>query len=226
MQKQTTPIRSWVLFMQLFDSSFPSGSFVHSFGLESHVLTQKVQTENDLRDFLLNLVFHQYIYFEFVQIKKIYNLLSVNKNNLEKIKKLDADFVSHLTYEYAKATKDLGANYLAHVKPLLDVQEYVFWKNNNISDVSFLSFLSFKYNFHCRDFCLLWAKKSLMNIAGSVPKISRIKPSAVQKILLQIDDVLTTIDFNKIENKISNFNPLFEEVVFSHKNLEPKMFVT
>lgn len=224
MQKPTTPIKTLLLFAQLFDSSFPSGSFVHSFGLEAHVLSGKINNAQELKDFLLNLIFNQYISFEFVHVKKVYHALC--RDNFLKLTKLDTDFTSYLTYAYAKALQDAGANYLAHVQDMLSLQEYNVFKVNNISDISLLSFLAFRHKFVYRDFCLLWAKKNLLGIANCVPKIARIKPSCVQKVLLTIDETLENIDFCDIAKEISNFNPLFEEVIFSHKSLQPKMFVT
>ena len=76
------------------------------------------------------------------------------------------------------------------------------------------------------DFIVMWTKKNLINIAVTTLKISRIKPSEIQKILFEIDEILEKFDYKNIKNKITNFNPLFEEIIFSHKNLEPKMFTT
>ena len=45
-------------------------------------------------------------------------------------------------------------------------------------------------------------------------------------MLFEFDEILGNIEFEKKSDKITNFNPLFEEVIFSHKNLEPKMFFT
>ena len=71
-------------------------------------------------------------------------------------------------------------------------------------------------------------KKNLINIATTSLKISRIKPSEIQQMLFEFDEFLENIDFNFDikKDKITNFNPLFEEIIFSHKNLEPKMFTT
>ena len=72
----------------------------------------------------------------------------------------------------------------------------------------------------------MWTKKNLINIAATTLKISRIKPSQIQQMLFEFDEILENLGFENIENKITNFNPLFEEIIFSHKNLEPKMFTT
>ena len=45
-------------------------------------------------------------------------------------------------------------------------------------------------------------------------------------MLFEIDDILEKIEFENIDKKITNFNPLFEEIIFKHKNIEPKMFAT
>ena len=72
----------------------------------------------------------------------------------------------------------------------------------------------------------MWTKKNLINIAVTSLKISRIKPSEIQQMLFEFDGILENLNFKNIGNKITNFNPLFEEIIFSHKNLEPKMFTT
>jgi urease accessory protein len=65
----------------------------------------------------------------------------------------------------------------------------------------------------------------LINIASASLKISRIKPTEIQQILFWFDEILEEKISSGSKN-ISNFNPLFEEVIFSHLNLEPKLFAT
>ena len=45
-------------------------------------------------------------------------------------------------------------------------------------------------------------------------------------MLFEFDEILSELDFRNIKNKITNFNPLFEENIFQHSVLEPKMFAT
>lgn len=56
-------------------------------------------------------------------------------------------------------------------------------------------------------------------------KISRIKPSDIQQMLFEFDYKLEDMIKNSSQN-INSFNPLFEEIIYKHKMLEPKMFVT
>ena len=57
---QKTNLKSLSRFIQILDGSFPSGVFVHSFGLEPHVLKEKVKDINSLKIYLENLIFDQY----------------------------------------------------------------------------------------------------------------------------------------------------------------------
>lgn len=216
-------------FIQLLDGVFPSGAFVHSFGLEPHIVLGFINDKNSLKTFLENIIEDQYKKMEFSIVKKVYNLLE--KGKLNHILKEDKKFASMLSFEWAKASKDLGENYLKHIdfnikKPI--VKEYfekVKGKQTYGNELFILSSYAYELGLDEDTFLLLWAKKSLINIASASLKISRIKPSEIQQILFSFDEILE----EKIEmssKNISNFNPLFEEVIFSHLNLEPKMFTT
>lgn len=216
-------------FIQIFDGVFPSGAFVHSFGLEPHIVLDFVNDKNSLKQFLENIIYDQYQNLEFVIVKKVFKLLE--EDNLNFILKEDIKFSSMLSFEYAKASKDLGENYLKHISFDIKkeiVQNYfdeVKSKNSVGNELFILSSYAYDLDLDVDTFLLLWCKKSLINIASASLKISRIKPSEIQQVLFEFDEIIE----NSIKNsskKISNFNPLFEEVIFSHLNLEPKMFVT
>ncbi len=225
-----TELKSLSRFLQIFDGSFPSGAFVHSFGLEPHILKEKVKTIEDLKQYLHNLLLDQYLKIEFVCIKKVYEAFSRNQEYL--IKKLDNSYGAYLTYEYAKASQDLGQNYLLQIHPWAkktSVQNYFKAVQNKVcrgNELVVLSAFAFDLDIAIEELMVLWAKKNMMNIALCSLKISRIKPSEVQQLLFEFDEILCDIKPNTLENKITNFNPLFEEIIFAHKNLEPKMFVT
>ena len=100
-------------FIQLLDGIFPSGAFVHSFGLEPHVVLNLVNDKESLKNFLENIIEDQYQHMEFPLVKKLFRLLE--QQNLGLIIKEDKKFASMLSFEYAKASKDLGENYLRHI---------------------------------------------------------------------------------------------------------------
>ena len=231
MAKHTThtSLKSLSRFMQILDGSFPSGVFVHSFGLEPHIVKEQVKDIDTLKIYLENLIIDQYSKMEFVYVQKTYKFLEENKLSL--LKKLDNEISSYLTYDYAKASRDIGHNYYIQIKDTVlkdEVKEYFcFIKDEKVDANELIVLASYAYDLDIsiEDFIVMWTKKNLINIAATTLKISRIKPSQVQKMLFEFDEVLENIDFN-FDDKITNFNPLFEEVIFEHKTLEPKMFVT
>ncbi|MCT7912321.1 urease [Arcobacter lacus] len=227
---QKTNLKSLSRFMQILDGSFPSGVFVHSFGLEPHVLKEKVKDINSLKIYLENLIIDQYSKIEFVYVKKVYEALE--KEKLSILKKLDNELGAYLTFEFAKASRDIGQNYFVQIKNLTTkniVKEYFSLIENKScvgNEIIVLSAMAFDMDISMDDFIVMWTKKNLINIAVTTLKISRIKPSEIQKMLFEIDEILEKFEYKNIENKITNFNPLFEEIIFAHKNLEPKLFVT
>lgn len=216
-------------FIQLLDGIFPSGSFVHSFGLEPHVVLGFIDDKESLTNFLNNIVKDQYQKMEFSIVKKVFNLLKEEKLSL--LIKEDKKFASMLSFEWAKASRDLGENYLKHIDFEIKtdiVKEYfscVKSKKSFGNELFILSSYAYELGLDEETFLLLWCKKSLINIASASLKISRIKPSEIQQILFSFDEILEE-SIKRSSKRVSNFNPLFEEVIFSHLNLEPKMFAT
>ncbi|WP_320035591.1 urease accessory UreF family protein [Halarcobacter sp.] len=229
MEMHITPTKALSRFIQLLDGVFPSGAFVHSFGLEPHIVLGFVNDKESLKNFLENIIEDQYQKMEFTIVKKVFTLLKEEK--LNHLLKEDKKFASMLSYEWAKASKDLGENYLKHID--FDIKtsivksyfEKVKNKESYGNELFILSSYAYELGLDEDIFLLLWAKKSLINIASASLKISRIKPSEIQQILFSFDEILEE-KIQQSSRKVSNFNPLFEEVIFSHLNLEPKMFTT
>ena len=217
-------------FMQILDGTFPSGIFVHSFGLEPHIIKWIVKDITTLKLYLNNLILDQYMRLEFVIIKKVYENLQEDKVN--KIYSMDNKYSSLMTYEYAKASTNIGYNYYTQIKNHISknvVQNYfdaIENKKCNGNEIVVLSSYAFDLDICMEDFIVMWCKKNLINISATALKISRIKPSEIQQMLFEFDEILGNLEFEKLSDKITNFNPLFEEIIFSHKNLEPKMFTT
>ena len=229
MEKHTIATKSLSRFIQIFDGSFPSGAFVHSFGLEPHIVLEKVTTIEELKQFLVNLINHQYVGLDFILVNKIYNYLKNNKLSL--VIKEDKKYSSMLSYEFAKASSDLGENYLKQIsfdikKDIVsDYFKAIKEKNSIGNELVVLTAYAYELDVDIDTFLALWCKKNIINIAMASLKISRIKPSHIQKMLFEFDDELESL-IGKRKKNINSFNPLFEEVIYQHKHLEPKMFVT
>ena len=229
MEKHIIPTKALSRFLQILDGVFPSGAFIHSFGLEPHIVLSYVNDKNSLKRFLENIIEDQYQKMEFSIVKRVFTLLQEKK--LKHLINEDKKFASMLSYEWAKASKDLGENYLKHIDFDINnslIKEYfkrVKEKQTYGNELFILSAYAYELGLDEDTFLLLWTKKSLINIASASLKISRIKPSQIQQILFYFDEILEE-KIMKCSKKTINFNPLFEEVIFSHLNLEPKMFTT
>ena len=229
MEKHTIATKSISRFLQLFDGSFPSGAFVHSFGLEPHIITGQVSTGSELKLYLHNLIKYQYQGNDFVFITKVFNALE--NNNLTTLIKEDNNFSSMMSYEFAKASQDIGENYLKQISHLFSfsiAKSYLEVLQNQKAfgnELLILVMYAHELKIDKDLFTLLWCKKNLITIATSSLKISRIKPSEIQQLLFAFDDELEELIQNQSKS-YQSFNPLFEEVIYQHKNLEPKLFVT
>lgn len=224
-----TNIKSLSKFIQILDSSFPSGSFVHSFGLEAHIVLEKVENENDLNVFLQNLILDAYIKFEFVFCRKVFELFK--EDNLKQIIKEDNKYSTMLSYEFSKASIDLGYNFLKHLdfkfeKDIVhSYYENVKNKTSKGNELLILVAYAYECDLEIDLFLLLWCKKNIINISLSAPKISKIQPSKIQKILFSLDEFIIQ-SINTKNKNMENFNPLFEESIYQHNTLEPKLFAT
>ncbi len=229
MEKHTIHTKSLNRFLQILDSSFPSGSFVHSFGLEPYIVLGKVKNYTDLKKYFENLIIDQYQKLEFPFVKKIFILLK--ENNLNLLIKEDIKFSAILNYEFSKASLDIGQNYLKQIN--FDINKTVVKKYFEKAmakhflgnELVVLSTYAYELDINCDTFLLLWSKKNIINTAYTSLKISRISPSDLQKLLFEFDDKLGNYIKNS-SSAIQNFNIGFEEVIYQHARLEPKMFAT
>lgn len=229
MEKLITHTKALSRFMQLLDGSFPSGSFVHSFGLESHVVLQKVTTIDELEVYLKNILIDQYQKFEFGFINRIFKHLETD--DLNSLLKEDKSFSAMLNFEYSKASHDIGHNYLKHIGEgnqhpnVVCFYEAIKRNESPGNELAVLAAYAYELGLEKSLFMLFWSKKNFMMLALCTLKISRIKPSEIQQMLFRFDDLLE-IYINDSQLKVENFNPLFEEVIYQHLHIEPKLFMT
>jgi urease accessory protein len=226
MPPNTMRTKALLKFIQIMDSSFPSGTFAHSFGLEPHAALGFVKDSDDLRVFLENTVKYQYAKMEFPTIAKVYKYAKVKSLGL--LLRLDAKFSSMYSYAFAKAYKSIGENYFSHLRhltPNKKITKLFFEQAKNPNEIVLLAVLAHDLGMDKEEFMLFWSKKNLINIAAASLKISKIKPSAVQQALFLIDDFLER-EIKDIDPNLSNFNPLYDAAIYEHKSIEPRLFMT
>ena len=229
MAKPTTPIKALSRFVQLLDGNFPSGGFVHSYGLEAHVVLEQVTTSDTLETYLHNVVQDQYRRFEFPFVNRVFQCLETG--NLGALVKADNRYSAMQHQAFAAASVSIGRNYLRHIGAPIEtpaVQAYfdaVAQGQSRGNELAVLGAYAFELGLDRELFLLLWCKKSLMALTLASLKITRIRPSDIQQILFRIDEAIeASIDTSSVT--VENFNPLFEEIVYRHPYLEPKLFMT
>ena len=73
--------------MQICDSSFPIGSFNHSYGMETYLRNNKITSTEGLKEYLDVFLNNVFIYSDGLAIRMLYEYL--HKNELEKVLELD-----------------------------------------------------------------------------------------------------------------------------------------
>ncbi|HFU74224.1 MAG TPA: urease [Helicobacteraceae bacterium] len=217
MENPITHTKALSRFLQLLDGSFPSGIFVHSFGLESHIVLEKVTTIDTLERYLHNIIMDQYQKFEFPFIQNIFHCLETN--NLKMLINEDDKYSAMLTIDYAKASQTIGHNYLKHINyNISNANVKAFYEAIDAhkcpgNELSILSAYAYELGLDKNTLILLWCKKSLMTLASCTLKISRIKPSEIQQMLFRFDASLESY-IDSAQYQVENFNPLFEETIY------------
>jgi urease accessory protein len=223
------PTDALMRFVQLLDSAFPSGAFVHSYGLEPHIVLESVTDEIQLRAYLQNYILDQYGQLEFPFVARCYDALKFD--NLGCLKAADCQFSAMQSDTFAKASRDVGCNYLDHLEPLVQHETvkafYTLVRRGETegNELAVLSAYAFELGLTQELFLTLWAKKNLMSIAMCALKISRIKPSQIQTVLFTLDSSLQKT-IHATTPLMGNFNPFFEQYIYQHRRCEPKLFMT
>jgi len=223
------PIEAIARFMQVLDSAFPSGSFVHSFGLEPHIVSGRVYDKESLKQYLENHIVDQYRQCEFPFVVQCYQALLAH--NLKAFIRLDQQFSAMFSDTFAQASRDIGRNYLKHIEALphhaisKDYFHAIKMQNAVGNELAVLSAYAFELGMDKALFLVMWSKKNLMSIAMCAVKISRIKPSDIQEILFELDVLLLDATKHYLPT-MGNFNPLFEQTIYQHRVCEPKLFMT
>ena len=217
------------LFSQILDSSFPSGSFVYSYGLEPAVLISKKFGASDLEAFLRNMLFHQFTKNEFYLAHKAHE--AFHESKLQAILKWEEEYVCAQSYEYAKSALRIGKIYAKHTQPYLrsrTAQVYLEYCEQNDgfgSELFVLLCLASELQLPSSLFLTLWGKKVLVAIAMCATKITTIKPTQIQQILFALDKELQ-VALEAKANSMSYFNPHYEHTIAQHHTLSPKLFIT
>lgn len=105
---------------QLCDSSFPTGAFSHSYGLETYIQADKVHNQESFLHWLRVYVNEQLVYADGLACRLVYEALE--REDFQKIWKLDRMLtVQNLARETREGTQRVGERMLLLVKSLYEI---------------------------------------------------------------------------------------------------------
>lgn len=210
---------------QILDSSFPSGVFAHSFGLESHIHSGIIHDSDSLRHYLEQVLEWQFLQFELPFGEQLFRY--AYENDLTPFLRTESLYMTMQNHKQAEASRNIGQNTIRILKHQISTP---FWKTYVDStehgcELAVLCAVFGQSQVNATDLLSLWIKKNIMTMAMAAPKISRITPSQIQEILFALDREIVLL-FDRLPKKPGNFNPGFEHLFFQHDVMVPKLFQT
>ncbi|WP_422659299.1 urease accessory protein UreF [Paenibacillus sp. EC2-1] len=117
----------WFLHLiQIHDSAFPTGSFAHSFGMETYIQEDLIRNEDDLREFCEMYVRHNLASTDAILVKEAYELAGkFDKQGLIHLEKIC--HAIKLSPETRKGSAMMGRQFLHMVYPLHEEELLKFW---------------------------------------------------------------------------------------------------
>lgn len=117
----------WFLhLLQIHDSAFPTGSFAHSFGMETYIQENVIRNEDDLREFCDMYIRQNLASTDAIIAKEAYNL-AINRDTKGLIHLEKICHGIKLSPETRKGSSMMGRRFLQTVYPLSNEELLMYW---------------------------------------------------------------------------------------------------
>ena len=222
--------------IQTTDTLFPSGGYAHSYGLEEMVALNKVQSREDLEDFLIQQILPSLEKLELPYVR--YSLEAVEKNDLDELVKINEEISAwKLTREIRDAGKSQGAQLL---RMILEIYECpVSEKFNQLlqegrdqcQQITATALLRNAQKAPLISSMIAWIYQAVSNFCSASIKLLRLGELACQKIIHRC------IDRERVQNLLSKsldvqrgsagfFNPLLDIASARHELAFSRLFIS
>ncbi|TAG11005.1 MAG: urease accessory protein UreF [Verrucomicrobia bacterium] len=212
--------------LQVNDSSYPSGAYAHSFGLEEMVDSGVVSTAAELESFLERQVLPTLLCFEVPMFAKAYR--AAQQCDPDALLTLDQELDAwRIPAETREASRRIGSQRLELLETL-EQEDWItrFWKiqpRGHHLVVTAMELSRVPLEHAARAF----AYQTIAGLIAASMKLIRIGQNACQKILRRILCLLgNQIDANLLSEPYGWFNPLLEISSLRHAHSHARLFIS
>lgn len=220
------PIDPTLWLLQTNDSSYPSGAYAHSFGLEELVESGVVSSPTDLERFLDAQVVPALLAFDLPIFAKAH--LAANREGLDALLSLDAELDAwRIPAETREASRRIGSQRLELLATLSDSPFIASFRaarpRGHHLIVTAIELSRLPLPAAARAF----AYQTVAGLAAASMKLIRIGQTACQTILLRtLDSLGTRIDASLAAEPDGWFNPLLEIASLRHARSHARLFIS
>lgn len=214
----------WLL--QANDSSYPSGAYAHSFGLEELVNSGVITKAADLEQFLMRQVLPALIAFEIPMFARAHH--AAKRQDLDALLSLDAELDAwRIPHETREASRRIGSQRLDLLATLDDSASITSFRTacprGHHLIVTAIELSHVTIAAAARAF----AYQSIVGLTAASMKLIRIGQTACQRILRRTLDLLgTQIDTALHSEPDGWFNPLLEIASLRHARSNERLFIS
>ncbi|WP_269051597.1 urease accessory protein UreF [Sporosarcina sp. G11-34] len=219
---------------QIHDSAFPIGSFTQSYGMETYIQEDLIQTKTELVDFCTSFLFHNLVRGDAILIKEAY--LAAKNQDVDRLLYLEQLCgAMKLAKESREASVNLGRQFIRTVSPLATDDFLAKWKER-IDSKSIKGHYAVLYgiysanmeiNVHHAIMMYLFAAVNglVQNAVRAVPFGQNTGVQAMHEMILPITEAAELVD-TLGEEDISNNALGIELASMKHEYLYSRLFIS
>lgn len=222
--------------IQTTDTLFPSGGYAHSYGLEEMVALDKVQSKEDLEEFLIEQILPSLERLELPYLR--YSLNAVEENDLNELLNLNEEISSwKLTREIRDAGKSQGAQLLRMIMEIhqcptfLEFNQLLKKQGHQCQQIVATALLRNLQKAPLTSSMIAWVYQAVSNFCSASIKLLRLGELACQKIIHRC------INGEKIQGLLARsvvvkreeagfFNPLLDLASARHELAFSRLFIS
>ncbi len=222
--------------IQTTDTLFPSGGYAHSYGLEEMVALNKVQSREDLEDFLNQQILPGLEKLELPYVR--YSLEGVEKNDLDELVKINEEISAwKLTREVREAGSSQGAQLLRMIIEIYQCpiseqfKQLLQEKGDPCQQITATALLRNVQGAPLTSSLVAWIYQTVSNFCSASIKLLRLGELACQKIIhrcLDAENIRRLLSNSQKVNreKAGFFNPMLDLASARHELAFSRLFIS